>query len=92
MRCGLIGKTNAVHRAKQPVTAAVTGEHSASAVGTMRTRCKTQHHDARIGITKASDWFTPIVVVTVRRTFVTSNGLTPAHEAWASFATLNLLA
>jgi len=79
-----------VHGAKQPITAAITGEYPAGAIGAMRARRETKHHDARIGITETSNGFTPIDVFAVRRTFIARDRLAPPHQPRAGTARLDL--
>ena len=67
LRRRLVRKPCTVHRAKQPIAAAIAGEHTTCAIRPVRCWRQPEHHDRCRRITEARYWPTPICVVTVRR-------------------------
>ena len=72
-----------MHRAEQPVAAAVAGEHPAGAVGTVGGRRQTEHDDAGGRVAEARHRATPVVVVAERGALVAGHLLAPLDEARA---------
>jgi hypothetical protein len=66
-----------MHCTKQPLAAAISGEHPPSSIRAMRTRRQTQHNNACAFVAETRNWFAPIFVVSVCGTLLNSNCATP---------------
>ena len=82
--CGLIGQADAVHRAIQPVAAAITGEDAPGPIGTVGRRRESENQNACRRIAEAGDAATPVVLVAIRGSFLTGRLLTPRDQPWTT--------
>ncbi len=71
-----------MHGPKQPVTAAVAGEHATRAIRAVGRRSEAEHDDARVGISEPGNRPPPVRVVPVRGPLLHRDVLAPLHEAW----------
>ena len=80
---GLGGGREAVsmQRSKQPVAAAIAGEHAARSIGAMRSRGEPDHDEASVRVAEPRYGPPPVLLIAVRRTFLGGNVLTPFDEA-----------
>ena len=79
-----VGQPGAVQRPKQPVTAAIAGEHASRAVGTVRRGSQADHDNLRCRIAEARHRPAPVGVAGERGPFLRGDPLTPLDEPRAS--------
>jgi len=77
---GLAGQPRPVECSEQEVTGAVTREHAACPVGSVRRRCKAHNQDSGPVVTESGYRSTPVVLVAVCGPLVVSHLLAPGNQ------------
>ena len=81
--CGLVSKPGFVKRWVQEIAAGVTGEHPAGTVGTMRAGRQANDHDLCVGVAKAGNRFSPVVLILISPAFCDGHLFPPGNQARA---------
>ena len=67
----------------EPITASVASEHTTGAVRAVGTRRKSDDPNPRLGVAEPWHRSTPVVLVSVRRSFIPRNLLAPVDQSRA---------
>lgn len=78
----LAGESGPVKRSEQPIPGSIAGEHTAGAVGTMRSRRQPDDEKSGSPISKTGNWFRPIVPVAIGGPLFVTYLLSPGDEPW----------
>src|SRR5688572_2066982 len=81
LRGWLIGKTEGVQRAIEPVAAAISGEHPSGAITAIGGRGKADNQKPRLWITETGERFCPICASAVTARWILRASFTPANQA-----------
>jgi len=91
-RLCLICEPGAKERPVEPLAGAITGEHAPGPVRAVRGRCQTDHDDAGVRVSETWDRPTPVLLVTVGRSSLPRDLLTPRNESRARSTARDLVA
>jgi hypothetical protein len=80
-----------VQRFKEPIAAAITGEHSAGAIGAVGSRCQADDQQRNFGPTQVRDGFTPVIFILVLPSFFVRNLLTMFNQSRATLTAYDLI-
>lgn len=76
---------------EEPISTSIPGKHTSSAIRTVCCRCEAEYDNARIRVTKPTNWSTPILLIAIRRPTFNRHTLTPLHQTFAGMAVPNLV-
>lgn len=82
----LVGETGPMHGTKQPIAAAIAGEHAACAIGAMSCGRQPEHDDRRSVVAESRHRPAPVLLVAERGTLGGGDLFPPAHEPWTRTA------